>query len=69
MIKTKTKEVLNADSFEDARLDTVIAVFSMETLEIESEMELVDAAERYASAQVSTSPEYQRITDDILASG
>ncbi|KAL0820951.1 hypothetical protein ABMA28_005608 [Loxostege sticticalis] len=48
IIKTKTKEVLNDSSFEEACLDVVVAVFSFDVLDIDSELDLLTAADRYA---------------------
>ncbi|XP_063834440.1 BTB/POZ domain-containing protein 2-like [Ostrinia nubilalis] len=48
LIKTKTKEVLADSSFEEACLDVVVAVFSLESLDVESELDLLNAADRYA---------------------
>lgn len=51
IISTNTKEVLNGTSFEDVELNTVITVFSLDHLNIDSELDLFDAAVRYAKAQ------------------
>ncbi|KAL0811182.1 hypothetical protein ABMA28_009613 [Loxostege sticticalis] len=48
IIKTKTKEVLADSSFVEACLDVVEAVLSMENLEIDSELDLLKAVDRYA---------------------
>lgn len=51
IISTNTKEVLNDSSFEDVELNTVITVFSLDHLNIDSELDLFEAAIRYAKAQ------------------
>ncbi|KAG6460976.1 uncharacterized protein LOC115450622 [Manduca sexta] len=51
IISTNTKEVLNDSSFEDVELNTVITVFSLDHLNVDSELDLFDAAVRYAKAQ------------------
>ncbi|XP_063834439.1 BTB/POZ domain-containing protein 3-like [Ostrinia nubilalis] len=48
LIKTQTKVVLADSSFEEACLDVVVAVFSLESLDVESELDLLNAADRYA---------------------
>ncbi|CAK1549587.1 unnamed protein product [Leptosia nina] len=50
IISTNTKDVLNDSSFEEVELNTVITVFSMDHLNIDSEMDLFNAAVRYAKA-------------------
>lgn len=51
IISTNTKEVLNDSSFEDVELNTVITVFSLDHLNVDSELDLFHAAVRYAKAQ------------------
>lgn len=51
IISTNTKEVLNDSSFQDVELNTVITVFSLDHLNIDSELDLFDAAVRYSKAQ------------------
>ncbi|GBP70948.1 hypothetical protein EVAR_48956_1 [Eumeta japonica] len=51
IISTNTKEVLNDNSFEEVELNTVITVFSLDHLNIDSELDLFEAAIRYAKAQ------------------
>ncbi|XP_075991877.1 uncharacterized protein LOC142987180 isoform X1 [Anticarsia gemmatalis] len=51
IISTNTKDVLNDSSFEDVELNTVITVFSLDHLNIDSELDLFEAAVRYAKAQ------------------
>lgn len=48
IINTKTTAVLSDSSFEEACLDVVVAVFSLESLDIDSELVLLNAADRYA---------------------
>ncbi|XP_063824496.1 BTB/POZ domain-containing protein 3-like [Ostrinia nubilalis] len=48
MMRTETKAVLADSSFEEACLDVVVALFSQEVLEIDSELDLLEAADRYA---------------------
>ncbi|XP_068623391.1 uncharacterized protein [Battus philenor] len=50
IISTNTKEVLNDSSFEEVELNTVIMVFSLDHLNIDSELDLFEAAVRYAKA-------------------
>ncbi|CAG4933747.1 unnamed protein product [Parnassius apollo] len=50
IISTNTKEVLNDSSFEDVELNTVITVFSLDHLNVDSELDLFEAAVRYAKA-------------------
>ncbi|XP_053603822.1 uncharacterized protein LOC128671398 [Plodia interpunctella] len=50
IISTNTKEVLNDSSFEEVELNTVITVFSLDHLNVESELDLFEAAVRYAKA-------------------
>ncbi|KAL4720855.1 hypothetical protein ACJJTC_016724 [Scirpophaga incertulas] len=57
IISTSTKEVLNDSSFEEVELNTVIAVFSLDYLNIDSELDLFEAAVRYAKAQGKRSSE------------
>ncbi|XP_022820532.1 uncharacterized protein LOC111352304 [Spodoptera litura] len=51
IISTNTKEVLNDISFEDVELNTVMTVFSLDHLNVDSELDLFNAAVRYAKAQ------------------
>ncbi|KAJ8726048.1 hypothetical protein PYW07_000746 [Mythimna separata] len=51
IISTNTKEVLTDSSFEDVELNTVITVFSLDHLNVDSELDLFEAAVRYAKAQ------------------
>ncbi|XP_060801970.1 uncharacterized protein LOC106136881 [Amyelois transitella] len=51
IISTNTKEVLTDSSFEEVELNTVIAVFSLDHLNVDSELDLFEAAVRYAKAQ------------------
>ncbi|KAJ0181566.1 hypothetical protein K1T71_002288 [Dendrolimus kikuchii] len=51
IISTSTKEVLNDSSFKDIDINTVIMVFSLDHLDVDSELDLFEAAERYAKAQ------------------
>ncbi|XP_063828418.1 BTB/POZ domain-containing protein 2-like [Ostrinia nubilalis] len=48
LIKAKAKDVLADSTFEETCLDVVVAVFSLESLDIESELDLLNAADRYA---------------------
>lgn len=57
IISTNTKEVLNDSSFEEVELNTVITVFSLDHLNIDSELDLFEAAIRYAKAQDKRSTE------------
>ncbi|XP_046961597.1 uncharacterized protein LOC124531166 [Vanessa cardui] len=50
IISTNTKEVLNDSSFEEVELNTVITVFSLDHLNVDSELDLFEAAVRYAKA-------------------
>ncbi|XP_072936766.1 uncharacterized protein [Epargyreus clarus] len=50
IISTNTKEVLNDSSFEDVELNTVITVFSLDHLNVDSELDLFEAAVRYSKA-------------------
>ncbi|XP_022112350.1 uncharacterized protein LOC110991325 [Pieris rapae] len=50
IISTNTKDVLNDSSFEEVELNTVITVFSLDHLNIDSEMDLFNAAVRYSKA-------------------
>ncbi|XP_014361077.2 uncharacterized protein LOC106712915 isoform X1 [Papilio machaon] len=50
IISTNTKEVLNDNSFEEVELNTVITVFSLDHLNVDSELDLFEAAVRYAKA-------------------
>ncbi|KAL0868238.1 hypothetical protein ABMA27_007771 [Loxostege sticticalis] len=47
-IETNTKTVLSDSSFEEACLDVVVSVFSLEHLDVDSELDLLTAADRYA---------------------
>ncbi|XP_049871184.1 uncharacterized protein LOC126370386 [Pectinophora gossypiella] len=51
IISTNTKEVLTDSSFEDVDLNTVITVFSLDHLNVDSELDLFEAAVRYAKGQ------------------
>ncbi|XP_028156584.1 uncharacterized protein LOC114350129 [Ostrinia furnacalis] len=51
IISTNTKEVLNDSSFEEVELNTLITVFSLDHLNVDSELDLFEAAVRYAKAQ------------------
>ncbi|KAJ8729721.1 hypothetical protein PYW08_001302 [Mythimna loreyi] len=51
IISTNTKEVLTDSSFEEVELNTVITVFSLDHLNVDSELDLFEAAVRYAKAQ------------------
>ncbi|KAL0894394.1 hypothetical protein ABMA27_013014 [Loxostege sticticalis] len=57
IISTNTKEVLNDSSFEEVELNTVITVFSLDHLNVDSELDLFEAAARYAKAQGKRCPE------------
>ncbi|KAL0849829.1 hypothetical protein ABMA28_011768 [Loxostege sticticalis] len=46
-IKTKTKEVIADSSFLEACLDVIEAAFSLDTLDIDSELDLLYAVDRY----------------------
>ncbi|XP_026325114.1 uncharacterized protein LOC113234075 isoform X2 [Hyposmocoma kahamanoa] len=48
IISTNTKEVLNDSSFLEVELNTVITVFSLDHLNVDSELDLFEAAVRYA---------------------
>ncbi|VVD05566.1 unnamed protein product [Leptidea sinapis] len=50
IISTNTKDVLCDNSFEDVELNTVITVFSLDHLNVDSELDLFNAAVRYAKA-------------------
>lgn len=50
IISTNTKEVLNDSSFLEVELNTVITVFSLDHLNVDSELDLFEAAVRYAKA-------------------
>ncbi|XP_077300987.1 BTB/POZ domain-containing protein 6 [Arctopsyche grandis] len=54
IICTQTVEVLAESSFEDIELATMIKIFEQDNLNIDSEMELFDAAVRYATSQMFT---------------
>ncbi|XP_063375909.1 kelch-like protein 26 [Cydia fagiglandana] len=56
IISTNTKEVLTDSSFEEVELSTVITVFSLEHLNVDSELDLFEAAARYARAQARRQP-------------
>ncbi|XP_047987433.1 uncharacterized protein LOC125227218 [Leguminivora glycinivorella] len=56
IISTNTKEVLTDSSFEEVELSTVITVFSLEHLNIDSELDLFEAAARYARAHARRQP-------------
>lgn len=43
--------MLNDPSFEEVELNTVITVFSLDHLNVDSELDLFEAAARYAKAQ------------------
>ncbi|XP_039764338.1 uncharacterized protein LOC120636832 isoform X2 [Pararge aegeria] len=49
IISMNTKEVLNDCSFEDVEINTVITVFSLDHLNVDSELDLFEAAVRYAN--------------------
>ncbi|XP_048487436.1 uncharacterized protein LOC105381817 [Plutella xylostella] len=51
IISMNTKDVLNDSSFEEAELNTVITVFSLDHLNVDSELDLFEAAVRYSKAQ------------------
>lgn len=51
IICTKTNSVLSKTSFEEIELATLVTVFEQEELEINSEIELFSAAERWARAE------------------
>ncbi|KAM3962697.1 uncharacterized protein ACR2FA_003081 [Aphomia sociella] len=51
IISTNTKEVLKDSSFEEADLSTVVTVFSLDHLNVDSELDLFEAAVRYSKAQ------------------
>lgn len=53
IICTQTIEVLSENSFEDIELATMIKIFEQDNLNIDSEMELFNAAVRYANSQMS----------------
>ncbi|XP_041988028.1 uncharacterized protein LOC121739601 [Aricia agestis] len=50
IISTNTKEILNDSSFEEMDINTVITVFSLDHLNIDSELDLFEAIVRYAKA-------------------
>lgn len=50
IISTNTKEVLRDRSFEDVELNTLITVFSLDHLNVDSELDLFHAVARYAKA-------------------
>lgn len=51
MIRTRTKEVLEEPNWEEVELGTVITVLEEDSLEINSELELFTAVERWAKAE------------------
>ncbi|XP_059061818.1 uncharacterized protein LOC131854700 [Achroia grisella] len=51
IISTNTKEVLKDSSFEEVDLSTVVTVFSLDHLNVDSELDLFEAAVRYSKAQ------------------
>ncbi|XP_026756984.2 uncharacterized protein LOC113516720 isoform X2 [Galleria mellonella] len=51
IISTNTKEVLKDSSFEEVDLSTVVTLFSLDHLNVDSELDLFEAAVRYAKAQ------------------
>lgn len=51
IICTKTNSVLSKPSFEEIEVGTLVTVFEQEELEIESEIELFSAAERWARSE------------------
>ncbi|XP_012266669.2 uncharacterized protein LOC105692200 [Athalia rosae] len=53
IICTKTNSVLSKPSFEEIEVGTLVTVFEQEELEINSEIELFSAAERWAKAECS----------------
>ncbi|KAI8427413.1 hypothetical protein MSG28_001962 [Choristoneura fumiferana] len=55
IISLETKEVLKDSSFNDIDYDTMRAVFSLEHLYVDSEMDLLEAADRHAKAQLKQS--------------
>ncbi|XP_073941128.1 BTB/POZ domain-containing protein 3-like [Choristoneura fumiferana] len=55
IISLETKEVLKDSSFNDIDYDTMRAVFSLEHLNVDSEMDLFEAADRHAKAQLKQS--------------
>ncbi|XP_034951671.1 uncharacterized protein [Chelonus insularis] len=51
IICTKTTEVLNEPSWEEVELDTLLTIFEKNELQIDSEIELFAATERWAKAE------------------
>lgn len=50
MIQLKTVETINSDGFLGATMDTATDIFSMFLINIDNELDLFKAAERYAKA-------------------
>lgn len=55
LIKIKTKEVLKDNSILDVQLETLETIFAQENLDINSELDLFNAAERYIQGYSGTS--------------
>ncbi|XP_020282828.1 BTB/POZ domain-containing protein 1-like [Pseudomyrmex gracilis] len=51
IIRSKTDEVLNESSWEDIELDTVLTVLEQDELQINSEVDLFNAVERWAKSE------------------
>ncbi|CAG9567556.1 unnamed protein product [Danaus chrysippus] len=68
IISTNTKEVLNDSSFEEVELNTVITVFSLDHLNVDSELDLFEAAVRYAKAMEKRNVENSPPADGASAS-
>ncbi|XP_050309730.1 BTB/POZ domain-containing protein 6-B-like [Anthonomus grandis grandis] len=65
IIKEQTIQVLTETSFEDVELSTILTVFDQEELNINSELELFNAAYRYATRQSQTGVKVPRLDDGI----
>lgn len=63
IISNNTMEVLQDSSFTDIEPDTLITVFTLDELTIDSELDLFRAAERYAKAQQRRNTDEQVIMD------
>ncbi|RVE48467.1 hypothetical protein evm_006903 [Chilo suppressalis] len=51
IFKNNTKEILNSNNFEEVELNTLIVIFSLDNLKIDSEMDLFKAIKRYVDSQ------------------
>lgn len=51
IMRTRTKEVITGISFRESKLNTVVTLFSLDNLNITSELDLFDATMQYKNAQ------------------